>query len=248
MIKIIFIYYKMTIKGPIIIITLVILALFIASKQYPEGFGNVNPQGSYNSQDTFNPGSSVDTVRINKNMIEPGPGRSLNMSSVKSAFPYNRNLPEFYDDNDIGLIKSDGVALGSYTPYILRPFDSVTANPSKGSDCKWPCYSDKKFQQWCSEKNAIEYHAMRPIMSSSDYNNNLTKLFKNIIDKNGPKMDSSSFEQIKTAVFCTETQKSIMSWLMQKIAVAVNKMPECRKMVLGKQKCFMKQMLTCISI
>lgn len=192
-----------------------------------------NPQGSYNSPDTFNPGTSVEDWRINKNLYEPGTRQSLNFPSLKSAFPFNKYLPERYNDDDIGLIKSDGVIVGGYMPQIIRPFDSVTANPSKESSCKWPCYSNKKFQQWCSEENAINYHAMRPIISPNKYNENLRTMFKAIIDKSGPFRGSGpqddQYSTVDSDVFCTESQKAIMSWLMQKIALQVSKMPEMQR-------------------
>lgn len=198
-------------------------------------FGNVskfNPQGSYVSNDTFNPGPSVENWGINKNLYEPGTLEGLNFPSLKTAFPYNKFLPERYNDNEIGLIKSDGVIVGGYMPQILRPFDSVSANPSSGSKCQWPCYSDKKFQKWCSEENAINYHAMRPLVGASQYNDNLKKLFKGIITnvakkKSGPPDDQ--YSKVDTAVFCTESQKAIMAWLMQKIALQVTKMPEMQR-------------------
>jgi hypothetical protein len=220
----------------LVLICSILIICYFAPLTTIDTFGNVpmyNPQGSYVSSDTFNPGSAVEDYRINKHLYEPGTRQSLNFPSLKTAFPYNRNLPERYNDDEIGLIKSDGVIVGGYMHQILRPFDSVTANPSKSSDCKWPCYSDKKFQTWCSEENAIKYHAMRPIISPKQYNDNLKKMFKAIIDKTGPFNKTSpgddQYSKVDTAVFCTESQKAMMSWLMQKIAVQVTKMPEMQR-------------------
>jgi hypothetical protein len=217
----------------ILISAILIICYFAPLNTGIESFANlINPQGSYRTNNTFNPGSDVEQWRINKKLYEPGPRQSLNFQSVQSQFPYNRNLPEAYNDDQIGLIKSDGVIVGGYMPQILRPFDSVTANPSKGSDCKWPCYSDKKFQQWCSEENAINYHAMRPLIAPNQWNKNLKKMFNLMLDKKGPSSgipEYNQFEKVDTAVFCTESQQALMSWLMQKVAVAVNKMPEMQK-------------------
>jgi hypothetical protein len=220
----------------LILICTILIICYFAPLTTVEGFGNIkmfNPQGSFVSPDTFNPGPVVEDWKINKNLYEPGTSQGLNFPSLKTSFPYNKFLPERYNDNEIGLIKSDGIIVGGYMPQIIRPFDTVTANPSKNSDCKWPCYSDKKFQQWCSEDNAINYHAMRPLISPSQYNNNLKKMFKGIIDKKGPFRSNGpnddQYSKVDTAVFCTESQKAIMSWLMQKIALQVTKMPEMQR-------------------
>jgi hypothetical protein len=133
------------------------------------------------------------------------------------------------DPGAIKLINSEGVPLGAYRHQIIRPFDSVSANPSSNSGCKWPCYSDKKYQKWCSEKNAIKYHGMRPIMTPDEYDNNLKKMFEKMIDVNAQVPYDDLFEDIDVRVFCKETQKEIMSWLMKKVAETVNKMPEMQR-------------------
>ncbi len=219
----------------LILICIILIICYFTPLTTLDTFGNVrnfNPQGSYVSPDTFNPGPAVENWRINKKLYEPGTRQGLNFPSLQTAFPFNKFLPEQYNDDEIGLIKSDGVIVGGYMPQIIRPFDSVTANPSKGSKCQWPCYSDKKFQQWCSEENAIKYHAMRPLVSPSQYNNNLKKLMQEIIDKKGPFRNGPQddrYSKVDTAVFCTESQKALMSWLMQKIALQVTKMPEMQR-------------------
>jgi hypothetical protein len=225
----------------LILICTILIICYFAPLTTIDTFGNVkvggvrkfNPQGSYVSPDTFNPGSDVEEWRINKNLYEPGTRQSLNFPSLKTAFPYNKFLPERYNEDDIGLIKSDGVIVGGYMPQIIRPFDSVTANPKPGSKCQWPCYSDRKFQQWCSEENAINYHAMRPLVSPGQYNNNLRRMFLAIIDKKGPFRGNGpqddQYSKVDGAVFCTESQQAIMSWLMQKIALQVTKMPEMQR-------------------
>lgn len=180
--------------------------------------------------DTFkNIGSAVEQWKVGLNYNEPGTLNELNFSSVQSSFPYYKNMPEKYTDNKIDLIKSDGIIVGGYMPQIVRPFDSVTANPSKDSKCNWPCYSDKKFQKWCSEDNAIKYHAMRPLIGPNKYNDNLRKMMKAIIDVHMESPSDDQYSKIESAVFCTESQKTIMSWLMQKIALQVTKMPEMQR-------------------
>lgn len=229
----------------LILICAILIICYFAPLTSVDTFGNIsnisnisnirkfNPQGSYISPDTFNPGSDVEEWRINKNLYEPGTYQGLNFPSLKTAFPFNKFLPERYNDNDIGLIKSDGIIVGGYMPQIIRPFDSVTANPKQSSKCQWPCYSDKKFQKWCSEENAINYHAMRPLIGPEQYNNNLRKMFKAIIDKKGPFRGTGphddQYSKVDTTVFCTESQQAIMSWLMQKIALQVSKMPEMQR-------------------
>lgn len=221
----------------LILLCSILIICYFAPLTTVDTFANIrtfDPQGSYISPDTFNPGPAVEDWRINKNLYEPGTRQGLNFPSLKTAFPYNKFLPERYNEDDIGLIKSDGVVVGGYMPQIIRPFDTVTANPSKDSNCKWPCYSDKKFQEWCSEENAINYHGMRPLVSPGQYNNNLRKLFQGIIDKMGPfkkgnDPQDNQYSKVDTAVFCTESQKSMMAWLMQKIALQVSKMPEMQR-------------------
>ncbi len=196
----------------ILSIMLLSIILYLKKTEHFETIKTLNPQGSWVSEGTFIPGPAVD--------------------NIPSTFPYDsKNNDGSINPGKIDLIKSDGVPLGTYSNFILRPFDSVSANPSKGSKCKWPCYSDKKFQQWCSEENAIKYHAMRPIISSENYNENLKKMFRNMKDiyTVGEIPSDDRFIKIDAAVYCTETQKSLMNWLMQKIAIEVNKLPEMQR-------------------
>jgi hypothetical protein len=194
----------------LIFIVLLLSLLFVMQKT--ESFANtkmMNPQGSYKSNNTFNPGPAVENTH----------------APIFSSDNNNNGI----DPGKIELIKSDGVALGTYSPWIVRPFDNVSSNPSKGSGCNWPAYSDKKHQQWCSEENAIKYHAMRPIITAEKYNELLEVMFKGMKDSNIPIPGDDNFEEVNMAVFCTETQKSLMSWLMQKIAVQVEKIPDFQK-------------------
>jgi len=239
-------------EGIIILLAIALLSICyfspISVNNGMEGFGNVdvglvpagykNPQGSIgNLPSSFNPGSAVrraewkaGTGLNNPSFMQSGPGtpQSYNMGQdgTMSSFPF---LEQSRDSNNekISLLKPDGVVIGGYTPQILRPFDTVTAqkNPDK---CNFPCYSDIKHNKWCSEENAINYYGMRPLVSPSAYNKNLQKMFNMIIDRNAP-MSMNPSDDKYTAVFCTENESSIMSWLMQKIAVAVSKMPEMQR-------------------
>jgi hypothetical protein len=203
-----------------------------------EGFKNYNPQGSYSAPKNFNPGSAVELTEFQantgvgsggpNNQKFPGPPRSLNLKAgTPGSFPYLEQSKSGPEDDVISLIKSDGVILGGYVPQIIRPFDTTVAQ-TKNDKCSWPCYSDLKHQKWCSEENAINYYAMRPLVSPSKYNANLLKMFKQLADKNGPpaaKVGDLSY----TAIFCTESKESLMSWLMQRIAKEVSVMPEMKR-------------------
>lgn len=200
---------------------------------HPTGY--LNPQGSIGTvPNSFHPGSAVRRVGWkagtglnNPSFQQTGPGnpQSYNFGTM-SSFPFMEQS-RTSNNEKISLIKPDGVVLGGYLPQILRPFDSVTAQ-TKNDKCSWPCYSDLKHQKWCSEKNAINYYGMRPLISPSQYNKNLQKMFNMVIDKDSPIPMSPSDDKF-AAVFCTETEGSIMSWLMQKIAIAVERMPEMQR-------------------
>jgi hypothetical protein len=211
----------------LVVLSIAIISLIFYLKK-TENFTNLREKKQSRLK---NYGPSVRTYKGPGIAAEPGPLGSLNLSSVQSSFPYTskNNRTGDMDPGDINLIKSDGVILGGYRHQIIRPMDNVTANPKKGSDCQWPCFSDRKHQQWCSEENAIKYHAMRPIMQPDTYNNNLKKMFSKMIDVKTQIPFDDLFEEVDVAVFCTESQKSLMSWLMKKIALTVDKMPEMQK-------------------
>ena len=197
-----------------------------------EATNYINPQGSIgNNQQHFNPGSSVRTIKW-KNpsgniQTEPGNPQSLNMTDVQASFPYFEQS-KISNNEKIQLIKKDGVITGGYVPQILRPSDNVSlTNNNNNKNCNEPCYTDYKHQKWCNEKNAMMYYGMRPIITPEQYNDNLKKLFNSIIDE--PKSSGNIQDDKYTAVFCTETKESIMSWLMQKIAKAVENMPSMKR-------------------
>jgi hypothetical protein len=216
----------------ILFIFIIIIFLIIFNKK--DSFSNLNPQGSIGTiPNSFNSGSEFVKDKwypnnlTNTPQLSDGPTNSLNYSSVQSFFPFMGKYDETYRNNKIRTINSEGGVIGSYRPFILRPFDSVTAYDKK-SNCKWPCYSGFKYQKWCNEENAIKYHGMRPLMSPNDYNKNLRKMFNLIVDRDIPKnlnIDKNKY----AAVFCTETKEGLMSWLMKKISLAVSKMPEFQK-------------------
>jgi hypothetical protein len=132
-----------------------------------------------------------------------------------------------------------------YSSIILRPFDSVhvprdikrsiDGSVEKEYKCDWPAYAGSKYQQWCSEKNAVMYHAMRPIMSPDDYTRALYKLFKVITGPNQSRVPKGDWKKglvpkdSKALVFCGLSSKEIMDFLMLKINSDVPKVPELMK-------------------
>jgi hypothetical protein len=86
------------------------------------------------------------------------------------------------------LVSRDGSIVNGYQHSIIRPFDNVsvprdiTRGPFEGRECNWPCYAGSNFQEWCSEDNAINYFAMRPLVSPDTYNEWLVILFKTVTE------------------------------------------------------------------
>lgn len=119
-----------------------------------------------------------------------------------------------------------------YQPSIIRPIDSVMVPRSisrgsfAGEKCNWPCYAGSKYQEWCSEEDAINYHAMRPLVEPDTYNKWLQKLFFTVTK--GSKVPQFN-ENIWSAVFCQNTKKDLMNFLMKKVAEAVSLIPEMHK-------------------
>lgn len=118
----------------------------------------------------------------------------------------------------------EGTLPANYTPIILRPRNSVTAEPTD-SDCTWPCYSDRKYQQWCSESNAINYYGMRPVMQPDDYHKLLSNMFKKLIFFNNVHTVPTEYEYVN----CTDYKESLMEWIMKKINHYVSITPEMHK-------------------
>lgn len=129
-------------------------------------------------------------------------------------------------DNVTNLFNSDAPK-NAYS-FLTRPTNSVSA-VGKNPDCTWPCYSDRKHQEWCSEKTAVDYYAMRPIIQYQEYSNNLQKMFIGIIDHIPDNKliskDSVAFEPKNNCEF----KATIIEWLMGKIANQVANMPEMNR-------------------
>lgn len=145
----------------------------------------------------------------------------------------------------INLYKQYGGVVGGYQHSMVRPMDTVMVprdiRRGTGLDqfiekCDWPNYAGSKFQQWCSEENAIKYHAMRPIVEIDEYNKMLKKLFETVLlnSKKLPIFVSDDFlenseHQTWSAVFSTETQSNIMNYIMLEVAKAVKVLPDMHK-------------------
>lgn len=137
-----------------------------------------------------------------------------------------------------------GTRLGGYQPSIIRPIDDVylPRDIKRGTfveKCDYPVYSGAKQQVWCNEQNAIDYYGMRPIIEPDAYTLLLKRLFETVVMRSVGSYDYQgllkkySFDvpdpQKFQAVFCSETESTIMNFIMKKIAEAVNVMPEMHK-------------------
>lgn len=110
-----------------------------------------------------------------------------------------------------------------YSPFIIRPFDSV--HVPKDISCKWPCYAKSLYSEWDSKKNAVDYYAMRPIITTDQYLENLKKMFKKLSrGSDGPVNLPRNLQS--NAVFCNVTSEKIMKFIMTEINSEVYKMPE----------------------
>lgn len=226
-----------------LVIILIVVLLFICyfspltnSQGKVDYFGN---QRSGKNESTGVSGSYVQQVELtNKsasgsenNQLFPGPPESFNVGPLAN-FPFLEQSKTSDNDTKISLIKKDGVVLGGYRPQITRPFDSVSAT-STDPNCTWPCYSNKKFQTWCNENNAMMYHGMRPIIEPNEYNALLKKMFSKIRDSIPSSVNvniaTSTDDNLYSPSFCSNTQGSLMKFIMQKIALAVQNMPEMQK-------------------
>lgn len=145
----------------------------------------------------------------------------------------------------IRLYKQYGGVVGGYQNSMIRPFDTVMVprdiKRGTGLDmfeekCNWPDYAGGKFQKWCSEENAINYHAMRPIVEIDEYNKMLKKLFETVLmqSKKFPLFPNDDFlqntdHQAWSAVFCSDTLNNIMNYIMLQITKAVQVLPDMHK-------------------
>jgi hypothetical protein len=141
-------------------------------------------------------------------------------------------------NNPPSFLNKYGGIINGYQPSIIRPMDTVMVpkdikRESVTELCKWPCYAGSKFQKWCSEENAINYHAMRPIVQPNEYNEWLVKLFNTIMMREKFSNDSGPVDgpdgPIWTAVFCDSTKSSLMDYIMAKITEGVKVIPEMHK-------------------
>lgn len=178
-----------------------------------ESFGNYDTNNSISTSSYPNPNENIKQSNSNQNQM---------CNNVKLVNPTgNQNNPS--------LLNSDGSIINGYQPSIIRPLDRTDYVKD---NCSWPTYSKSKHQQWCSEQNAIDYYAMRPLITPKTYNSLLNKMFKIIVGDN-----NKSYEKfIKQAsgfapeMFCSShTGINIMKWLMERVAIAVDKMPEFQK-------------------
>lgn len=133
----------------------------------------------------------------------------------------------------IQLLNQSGGIINGYQPSIIRPIDNVripkdiTYGDGTTMSCNGPCYTGSKYQQWCNEDNAINYHAMRPLINSDQYTMLLYELFDTITDKTLPynKLSDNNY----AFVFCQNTQQSIIKWLMEKIMEGVVRIPGMKR-------------------
>lgn len=146
------------------------------------------------------------------------------------------------NNEKINLWNAYGGGISGYIPFIIRPFDTVhmpkdikrgtfntegyeTHENTENITCNGPLFTGSNKQQWCSEKNAINYYAMRPIIQADTYNDNLKKMFSIVVG--GPNQKPMNPKWV--AVNCSASTKSIMAFIMQKVASAVYTMPEMKK-------------------
>lgn len=126
-----------------------------------------------------------------------------------------------------------GEILNGYQPSIIRPIDSVRVprDLKRGTfdeeKCNWPCYAGSKWQEWCSEEDAIKYHAMRPLVTPDTYNKWLKKLFYTTAEGHNkePMIDNN----VWGAVFCQNSKTALMNFIMKKVADGVALIPEMQK-------------------
>jgi hypothetical protein len=139
-------------------------------------------------------------------------------------------------NTSIKLQNDYGGIINAYSPFIIRPFDSVKVprEIKRGTfeeKCNWPCYAGSNFQQWCSEENAINYFAMRPILEPDTYNSLLSELFRYVVAGSGPAGAVGNLDQEVpwARVFCANTKSDIMAYIMTLVNSAVPRIPKFNK-------------------
>ena len=212
-------------EGVCIALIAVILSICYFSPNYRDYFENM-----MNDANTWVP------------LIPPGPGKELNVQSLQAGFPYYSKeqikLSQENGTRDATIRNYDGSIANGYQPSIIRPPDS-TAEKRKtvnGEPCSWPCYSGSKHEHWCDERNAIDYYAMRPLVTPRNYNGWLTNLFNQIVVP-GDSVSKILDSKLSPKMFCDDgtlfngenKKKEVMNWLMRRIADTVPKIPQMTK-------------------
>lgn len=176
-----------------------------------------------------------------------GPQRQLNEKNLQAGFPYynTKKLKQSMENGtrDAGINDYTGPIVNGYQPSIIRPpdFTGHRKSTADGTACSWPCYSGSKNQEWCNEDDAINYYAMRPLVTPKNYNGWLTNLF-NVIVTPGNSVVKLLDSKLVPKIFCSDTttgergpfsiedeQQKLMKWLMERIAGGVNKIPQMKK-------------------
>ena len=168
-------------------------------------------------------------------------GADGTISNNKFWNPLNIKEYQGPDPEPIKMFRSDGSKISGYVPFILRPFDSVSLPKDirrGSSDFACPTgYAGSNAQTWCSEKDAMSFHAMTPIIQPNKYNDILQDLF-NVVVFQDSGIINMSFEQKQSvrdnepkysAIFCSVTKENIMKHIMAGVAIAVSKLPEFQK-------------------
>lgn len=126
-------------------------------------------------------------------------------------------------------VGSNHVTLGGYTHSILRPFDSVykprdIQYGSHTKKCDWPLFAPNGHQKWCNQEDAVNYYAMRPIVSPDTYSDWLVEMFNYLVT---PDHEVSKLldQELIPNMFCM-AQEEVMRWLMQRVEEAVHKLPQ----------------------
>lgn len=211
-------------EGICIALITAILAICYFSPDYTECFGNFEFFGNTSTTPTL-----------------AGPRNQLNQGSLQAGFPfYDTKLlgGEVNARDSSGIRNYDGSISNGYQPSIIRPndFTGYKKFTADGTECSWPCYAGDNKQSWCKESDAIDYYAMRPLVTPTTYNGWLTNLFNNIVVP-GDNVSKILDSKLIPKMFCTDgslfdngyTKQRIMKWLMEKVAVGVNKIPQMKK-------------------
>lgn len=195
---------------------------------------------------SFSFNSSVDSLNNSKYLNKLYGADGTSSLNPWTQFNSQNNEKNYLNNTaPIRLYKQYGGVVGGYQHSLVRPMDTVMVprdiKRGTGLDqfvekCDWPNYAGSKFQQWCSEENAIKYHAMRPIVEIDEYNRMLRKLFdtvllnsRNLIFVKEDDFLENKDNQTWAAVFNTESQNNIMNYIMLEVTKAVKVLPDMHK-------------------